>query len=220
VLALQQAIRILQQDILAGLAAHARLPGGPSLTADRISLTLGLQLAPNHSDRAEDGLFAVATDSASCPHHVTVEFKLTSITGPTGGDSASGQSTTATTFVTPESENALVAALSEIFGAPGFDSAARASVFREALEELSDDQRRQVLTTLSLRTEPIGEEAAVSRSRRLVRRLAASGPAGIEHGAQLLATLAAQSPGSQLIRLAAERWRTQSEMTSTAPAVE
>ena len=112
-------------------------------------------------------------------------------------------------------ESAQVAALSEVFGAPGFDSSARATVFRETLEELDEAECQAVLTSLGTPA-PEGEEPALSRARHLVQRLAGSGPAGPRRGPELLRQLASRVPAGVLIRLAAERWRTQSEWAAAS----
>jgi hypothetical protein len=217
-LSVEQTVRALRREILAALADDAPLPGGVSLVADRVSVALGLQF-PAAADDRRDGL-VVATDPSACLHHLTLEFKLqpVALPGPLAAGAvadAPGVSAVPPTLppVTAESES--VAALSEVFGAPGFDSSARATVFREALEELGEAQRGAVLASLGSPA-PEGEEPALGRARQLVLRLAGSGPAGPKRGPELLRQLAGRVPAAVLIRLAAERWRTQSEWAAAS----
>ena len=180
--------------------------------ADRVSVSLGLQFQVAAS--GESGGWMIATDPSASAHRLTLEFKLQ----PAGGaDAAKGG-------VTPAALSAPVpvvvepidfAELAEVFGAPGFDSSARATVFRETLEDLDEAERWAVLTTLG---DPAaeGEEPALSRARQLIQRLVGSGPAGPKRGPQLLRQLASHAPAAALIRLAAERWRTQSEWAAAS----
>ena len=178
------------------------------MVPDRVSVSLAVQI--NATEPAEDpGWLVVATEPASCLHHVTIEFGLST---------AGRAEIRPTQFFKPPrpeepgangAEPRNFAVLSEVFGAPGFDSSARATVFREALEQLSEEQRRRVLVSLGSMPSP-GEEAIVSQARHLIQRLAASGPAGSEHGPAKLRHLASMGSVRELIQLA-ERWRTQSE---------
>lgn len=207
-LSVQKTIRALRRQILAALADDTAVPEGVSLVADRVSVSLAVQI--HATEPAEDpGWLVVATEPASCLHHVTIEFNL----------STAGQTEIRPTLLFKPARPAEAGAngaeprnfavLSEVFGAPGFDSSARATVFREALEELSEEQRRRVLVSLGNLPSP-GEEAIVSQARHLIQRLAASGPAGPEHGPAKLRHLASMGSVRELIQLA-ERWRTQSE---------
>lgn len=220
-LSVEQTVRALRREILAALAEDVPLPGGVSLVADRVSIVLGLQFQATAGD---GGGLVVAADASACVHHLTLEFKLqpTALPGQLAeGDAAAITSAPGAAPITAQAatESAQVAALSEVFGAPGFDSSARATVFRETLEDLDEAECLAVLTSLGTPA-PEGEEPALSRARQLVQRLAGSGPAGPKRGPELLRQLAGRVPAGVLLRLAAERWRTQSEWAaaSVSPA--
>lgn len=214
-LSVEQAVSMLRREIQSALAADLPLPGGVTWSADRISLSLGLRFQEPAERGSENGQLVVATGPADCVHHLTVEFKLpaASLTQPPAGVTA--ESPAVPVAAPGPAESPYFATLAEVFGAPGFDSSARATVFREALEELSELQRQTVLLSLGTPT-AINEEPAVARARHLLQRLASKGPAGPERGPELLRQLAGQAPVQTLIRLAAERWRTQSEWAATS----
>ncbi|HTH48064.1 MAG TPA: hypothetical protein VMB21_11165 [Candidatus Limnocylindria bacterium] len=208
-LSVEQAVRALRREILAGLAGNAPLPGGVSLVAGKVSVSLGLQFQADAGDQS--GGLVVATDPARCAHQLTIDFNL-QLAAASPGQTTEGSSASSLPAVV---EPPHFAELAEIFGAPGFDSSARATVFRETLEDLDEAERREVLTTLGT-TAPEGEEPALGRARQLIQRLAGSGPAGPKRGPELLGQLASQAPTAALIRLAAERWRTQSEWAAAS----
>ena len=211
-LSVEQTIRALRREILTSLAEDAPLPNGVSLVADRVSVSLGLQLQAAAEDGG--GGLVVATGPAACVHHLAIEFKLrpATLVGQTEGVPPSA---TLPALVPVAAEPAYFAALAEVIGAPGFDSSARATVFRETLEELDEAEQQAVLTTLGTPAAD-GEEPALSRARQLIQRLAGSGPAGPKRGPELLRQLAGRAPAGALIRLAAERWRTQSEWAAAS----
>ncbi|MSU37118.1 MAG: hypothetical protein EXS36_18890 [Pedosphaera sp.] len=210
-LSVQKAIRALRRQILAALSDETTLPGSVSLVADRVSVSLAVRISATESAE-EPGWLVVATEPAPCLHHVTLEFHLTA--------AADLENRPPQVIRQPGSTDAPVigaalsnfAVLTEVFGAPGFDSSARATVFREALEQLSEEQRCRVLVSLGTMPSP-GEEPTVTQARHLIQRLAASGPAGSERGSEKLRQLASTGTVGELIRLA-ERWKTQSEWAS------
>lgn len=101
--------------------------------------------------------------------------------------------------------------LQEVFGPPGFDSSARATVFLEALAELSEDQIHSVLT--SLRGEAAAELDEVSRkARHLISNVIRSGPLrSVEDAGLFLAQIFVRHPVEPLRQLIATTWRSQYE---------
>lgn len=216
-LTVEQAVRALRQEILTALAEDATLPRGATFSAERVTLSLAVRIDPSRVAGGGPGALQVAEDPGPSDHRVTVEFRLGEIPLPV-------PATTVSSAPAPSADQPITAApdgsiastgLAQIFGAPGFDSSARATVFREALEELDAAQQRQALVGLG---DPpsAGEDPAVIRARHLIRRLAASGPAGSTHGPRLLRELATRCPVEELVALAASRWRTQSEWAADA----
>ena len=99
--------------------------------------------------------------------------------------------------------------LSALFGPPGFDSSARAMVFREAFSELSEEQTRMVIESFS--GSPLPEtETTAKRARSLVAKIFKSGPAKSEaKGAELLTEIYARYPMQIILRIIEQEWKTQ-----------
>ena len=216
-LTVEQAVRALRREILAGLAEDATLPRNAIFSVDRVTMSLAVRIAPTEVAAGAPVALQVAEDPGPSDHRITVEFRLGETPVPipaTTGSSAPAPSADLALVATPDGSPSFTG-LAQILGAPGFDSSARATVFREALEELDTAQQRQVLLGLGDPPSP-GEDPAVIRARHLVRRLASSGPAGSKNGPRLLRELATKYPVEDLIALAATRWRTQSEWAAEA----
>ena len=215
-LTVEQAVRALRREILTALAEDATLPLGATFSAERVTLSLAVRIAPPRVAGGPDAL-QVAEDPGPSDHRVTVEFRLGEIPLPVPATTvSSAPAPSADQPITADHDGSIASTgLAQIFGAPGFDSSARATVFREALEELDAAQQRQAL--LGLGDPPsAGEDPTVIRARHLIRRLAASGPAGSTNGPRLLRELATRCPVEDLVAQAANRWRTQSEWAADA----
>lgn len=202
----EQTVRELRREIINAIGDQTPLPDGASWVADRVTLSLAVHLQP----AGDPGRFTVAVDPTAESHRITVEFRITSSDHVTPRIHPQQPAS-------PMDERIAVkpvhVALAEVFGAPGFDSSARATVFREALEELSTLQRHQVLTSLEGPATP-DEDAVVTRARHRILRLVGSGPAGREQGSALLRQLALRESTQALIQQAAEHWRTPSDWAS------
>lgn len=220
-MSVEQAVRALRRDVLAALATEAPLPGGALLVADRVSFSLGVCFEPPEIVGAEPGCLVVATEPVPELHRITLEFRVVTPSAHGALSSASPPALPAGPQLQgPEPRSVSVfEMLAEVFGPPGFDSAARATVFREALDALTEAQRLHVLTTLNVSAHSEEEAVAVRHARQLVRRLAASGPAGQERGSDLLRQLATQVTVGELMAVAAQRWETQSAW-ATKPRAE
>ena len=137
-----------------------------------------------------------------------VEFE-----GGVGGEDGVGEvaSKPAVERNDPGAEAAVFERLCGLFGAPGFDSSARACVFREALEGLSDGEVGLVVARLQ--GTGAGEvSAAVQRAGELVSRVVRSGPAqSFRRGGEILAAVFARMPAAGVLRLVEERWQSQRE---------
>ena len=216
-LTVRQTIRALRREILAALAEDATLPRGASFSAERVTISLAVRIDPARVADDGPGAFQVAADPGPSDHRITVEFRSGEATvqvPETAVPPMAAPSPEPAKVVTPGG-SAAFSGLVQIFGEPGFDSSARATVFREALDELDLAQQRQVMLGLG-DAHSAGEDPAVIRARHLVRRLAGSGPAGSTHGPRLLRELAARCPVEDLVALAGSRWRTQSEWAAAA----
>lgn len=211
------AIRELRQAALAALVEGTSLPPGVTCVAERLTLSLAVRFHPSDGD-SESSRCDVASDANGALHHLTLEFRL----GPQPAAEAAGHPTDATETLPPAGklppDVSAVAVLSDILGAPGFDSSARATVFRETLEELGEGQRRQVLASLGSPASE-NEDPPVTQARHRIHRLSGTGPAGKDRGPMLLRELAARHPAESLIQLAKTHWRTPSEWATEAPPV-
>lgn len=104
-----------------------------------------------------------------------------------------------------------VQALGQVFGVPGFDSSARATVFREALDGLSPEQARAAVDSLGDET-AVPADGAAKRARHLIRNVIRSGPLrSFEQGAAILAKLFRQYSVESIVRLVHAKWKTQEE---------
>jgi hypothetical protein len=99
----------------------------------------------------------------------------------------------------------------EVFGAPGFDSSARATVFREALAELSNDQALAVVDSLN-GSLVSGTDEVVKRAWFLIGALLRSGPLkSTDRGGAFLAKIFSQHSVQSVIQLIEDRWKSQAE---------
>ena len=106
--------------------------------------------------------------------------------------------------------------LQQVFGAPGFDSSARATVFREALEQLDLEQARAAVARLrpgvSLPAAP-----AIQRAGNILRGICHSGPLkNAGRGGQLLAALLAHHPLAAVLAVAETEWKTHDDWLGEA----
>jgi hypothetical protein len=121
----------------------------------------------------------------------------------------------------PHPHNELHSALAAIFGPPGFDSAARASVFCEIIENLKPSQLEALLAAF---TEDSSEvplhrppDADVATARTRIARLLKLGPAGFPAGLASLLRLLNRPGGEAVVRTLREHWKTQSDWIDTTP---
>jgi hypothetical protein len=209
---LKNVISALRRQIIDALEMDRDLPGLTRLEAERVVVSLSFT-----HEQAQDGTLqfsCIGSGPAAGNHNLTIEFRLT----PTAtGAENSPASNTSTASAPPhpagfDSAQARKAtdSLASIFGAPGFDSSARATVFREALAGVSDDQARAIIDSLRGLPTP-GITPAAARARHLINRLIASGHAGPTRGREILAEILYQHSVQSVIRLVRDQWKTQEE---------
>jgi hypothetical protein len=104
-----------------------------------------------------------------------------------------------------ETAERLGVVLDGVFGPPGFDSAARATVFRESAMELGPESFPGVLTAL-IEARRL-EEPGLERARHAIQRLLERGPAGVRNGAGILRDVFGRHPFDPLLTLVEDRWR-------------
>jgi hypothetical protein len=103
----------------------------------------------------------------------------------------------------------LLEALARVFGEPGFDSSARATVFREALTGMPEAQIRAVMD--SLQGAPGSElDETIRNTRHLILGITRSGPLqSQEKGGEVLTEIFRERKAAEILQLIEEHWKTQ-----------
>lgn len=189
---LNEAIATVLREVERGFAAR-RAAGGTPLTPERIRLSLNF---------AFDGTGQSAHAEPGGPHSVTVEFKV----------GEAGQLVPVTPAAVPATKPAvatdMVPVLTQVFGPPGFDSSARATVFRETLADRSHAEVVAALTALRSNA-PSALDPAVKHVSQILRGMLHTGPMkNVPHGAELLIELLVQHPLAEVLRVAETTWKT------------
>lgn len=203
---LHQAIAAALQATAQGIAAaRAGSPELSHLTPERLQLTLNFAL--NESSKQ-------ASATAAGPHSLTLEFRL----GP-AAEAATPPVPPPNPVAAPPPPIAatdIFGTLQQVFGAPGFDSSARATVFREALEHLDLEQARAAVARLRPDVSSPAEPAT-QRAANILRGICHSGPLkNAARGGQLLAALLAHHPLAAVLTVADTEWKTHGDWLGDA----
>jgi hypothetical protein len=195
---LREAIEALQRELPPGKTAA-------SATFQCVALEKGGSLT--------FGVLTSADIPAGFPHYVTVQID------PAAGRDENGTIAIAPSVPAPPTDK--LAYLSQMFGTPGFDNAARASVFREIFDELSPTQAQALLEDLRRdKTEvPVERhpDSTVAMARIRLLRLLKLGPAGLSGGVDaMLRAFESESIG-QVLGVIQAHWKTQSDWVDTTP---
>lgn len=196
---LRHAIAAALREVESGIA-HQRQPGKLPLVPERVHLSLNFTLD-------EAGTRALA--SAGGPHSVTIEFKAGE--WPAGAAASAASTDEAAPDPTTGAKDEIVSALSQVFGAPGFDSSARATVFREALEGWS---RKQALAALSaVAASPSASHAEPMRTAvHRLRGVIQSGPGkSLASGVSTLRDVLTCHPMELVLLVAETEWKSQEQ---------
>ncbi len=171
---------VLRREVEAGLAAgNGRAPG-------RVTVTVGLQPLAG-------GQWGVATGPT--PHVLTFEFEPAPAPDPVlepSGWSAADQ-------------EAVACRLDGVFGPPGFDSAARATVFRETVSALDPDQLPVLWD--GLEGVVTVSDTGLARAVHSVQRLLERGGIEVGTGARMLRGIFLRHPAEAVLELVDRRWR-------------
>jgi hypothetical protein len=158
----------------------------------------------------------------SVGHTLTIEFKIGSAlsqavpgTGRVPAQLPKEVSNSTARAIPDRSPTAVEEELAEVFGQPGFDSSARAMVFRELLEALSEEDMGALRRVLEGEPVTIFNEN-VRSARHTLLGLIRTGPLkNSERGVGLLSRLFATHSRQSLIAVIAERWKTQHDWLSS-----
>ncbi|MFA6544673.1 MAG: hypothetical protein WCS99_09630 [Limisphaerales bacterium] len=189
---LNDAIATVLREVERGFAAR-RAAGGLPMAPERIRLTLNFSL---------DAAAQRAHAQPDAPHSVTVEFKV----------GEWGQLQPVPAPAAPAAKrvvaDGIVPVLTQVFGVPGFDSSARATVFRETLAGKSHDEVLAVLATLRPEaTAPLDD--VTRRASHVLRGIIHSGPTkNVAQGAEILTGLLVEHPLAEVVRVAETTWKT------------
>jgi hypothetical protein len=210
-------ISALRREVFAALEANRELPEATGIEADRIVASLNFTIKQHSEGEAEElSFFAFeqgeggSGDNSPVSHHnLTIEFKVARQSDAAGAASKKAEPEPLAGAMDKQ-ERSLIDSLANIFGPPGFDSSARATVFREALTGISDDQARAIIDSLRGMPTP-GITPAAARARHLISRLINSGNAGPARCREILAEVFHRHSVQSIIQLVRDEWKTQEE---------
>ena len=176
---------------------HQHQKGKFPVGLERVQLTLTFALDGDGTANASPG----------GPHSLTISFKPGELTARAGTSPAPP----AASLPNPPTDAAgeIVAALSQVFGAPGFDPSARATVFREAVEGMSQEQVLAVLTAAAASPSASADDAT-RMSAHLLRGVIQSGPTkALDRGVSTLQDLLTRHSLAEVLRVVDTEWKTQ-----------
>jgi hypothetical protein len=228
---LKAVISALRRELEAALQEGKDLPHGTRLEAARIVLSLELSVEEHQTEEgAVELFFGVSQTSAKTEigperspektrtHTLTLEFKCNADLVAAAGteqrsstDQKSEIGSAETVRLEGAAADCVLESLVTVFGAPGFDSSARATVFREALGELSHGQALAVVRSLSGSLGSDTDEA-VKRAWFLISALLRSGPLkSTDRGRVFLAKIFSEHSVQSVIHLIEDHWKSQAE---------
>ncbi len=210
---LKDVVEALRREIGSALETGEALPNGVQLEAERVAATLQFSIEGNPpSFNIMEG-----ESKKSSAHSITIEFNIKSNDAVTKPEIKSAtkpvvvvQAQTVENKLEGPEEKRVIEQLTKVFGTPGFDSAARATVFREALETLSDAEAGTLVNALQGK-DAADKHATVKRAMALLQRVSHSGPAGVEKGKAVLAEIFAVHSVRSIVSLVASVWKSQED---------
>ncbi len=197
---LPEALHRLRTELAEALRAESCSPHGPEPKAARVTLELKLVFQSGAWRLVETSDTGLAETQIHC---VTVELLADAPPPRPEGHPLANEG--------PRTEDTLIARLSEAFGAPGFDSSARATVFRESLESFAPEDIRAVIAAVGSSGAVPGAHPGLGQSAHRIARLLERGPAGIEAGRSILAALFERHSPSEILALIQSTWKTQDD---------
>lgn len=217
--ALEETICALRDEVEAALNNKRTVPNCVQLQPDRAVVTLHFRIEDGDQSKEEGKMLFIVESAggqkaAEQLHSVSIEFKYGATSenartvSPVKDFVSNGSTLQAVPSVKASSE--LTKELTQVFGAPGFDSSARADVFREALELLTEAQFKEVGEILLDAPSNVREQTT-KRAVSLIERVCRSGPAGPNNGKAMLGAIFRQTSLKDLIRHVATVWKTQQD---------
>ena len=219
---INQVIGALRREIDAALDENAAPDSRIRLEPERIVLSLEFSMI---EQRSADGFMELSFDvaeAAASPekrkaHSLTFEFKPVSPLPSKGAiKSTPAQRKPNVTQpkrpqLDPAEQAEVVQSLSSVFGVPGFDSSARATVFCEVFAALSEAQVAKLIRSFSRGSIPDNDEV-LRNARHRLSGVFRSGPLrSIERGPEILAEVLGRSALEALLLLIKVKWKTQAD---------
>jgi hypothetical protein len=210
---LRAIIEAFRREVTAALDGPETTEQGTDWKAERVTLSLEVILD-------EEGKVLARPASSSGTeslggHRLTIEFRLgSSASGAgaanvTGAGSARRVSSQAAPGTAPESNmDQAYEDLTDLLGAPGFDSSARAAVLCEALQTLTLPQAFALCGALTSPASEVDDET-LRRARHQILGIVRSGNVkSPERAAEILTRVFEQWPLPSLVRVVSDRWKT------------
>ena len=200
---LANVLEIIRREIASALADNKPLPSETRLEADRVIVSLRVAIVEKDQKSEVRVITGSREPSGAETHTITVEFAVRGGALAAGAGQGGG-------LAQMEAESAsatgIVNTFMAIFGVPGFDSSARATVFREALGGLPDEQARVLIGSLGGTLKESDER--LKSGREMILRLLGRGPSGLERSAEVLKEMFERHSTSFLLRIIEETWKT------------
>ena len=202
---LRDIVAALQQELDAAFAEGTPGAAGTALEVEKVTLSLAVDLLEKDAKTGGSGIgFSVlegAKAAKSSGHRLTLELRNTRAAASTAMVVA--EKVAASPAAKAES---LFEMASRVFGPPGFDNAARAEVFCEAIKELSEANSRMVLESL-MGNLPLDENGPMDSARVRIRRLLRFSPVGEAAAATTAAEIARRFPKREILQVISGHWK-------------
>lgn len=198
---LRDIVAALQQELDAAFTKTTPGATGTSLELEKVTLSLAVDLLEKDGSGIGFSGLEGAKASKSTGHRLTIELR--------------NPRAVASTALTVASEvgpapaakaESLLEMASRVFGPPGFDNAARAEVFCEAIKELSEADTRTVLESL-MGNVPLDEKGPLDGARIRIRRLLRFSPVGEAAAAATVAEISQRFPKREILQVISSRWK-------------
>ncbi len=204
---LRDIVAALQQELDAAFAETKPGSTGTALELERVTLSLALDLLDKDATTSGSSIgFSIlegAKAAKSSGHRLTIELRNPRAESSPVTSSAGASEVAPAPAVKTES---LFELASRVFGPPGFDNAARAEVFCEAIKELAEENARAVLESLT-GSVPLDENGPLDSARVRIRRLLRFSPVGEAGAAAVVAEISRRFPKREILEVISSRWK-------------
>lgn len=194
----------LQRELDAAFAHAKASSDGTVLEVEKVTLSFAVEIRKDTETDGEPRLGFTILDQAaaaqSSGHRLTIELRA-----PKPSPSEAGGSSEAAA-PKPTADPSIFETACLLFGQPGFDNAARAEVFCEAVKDLSDTDARLVLESIAANN-PIDNSGRLDGARTRIRRLLRFSPIGEPAAAAALSKLAHRFSVKEILQVVSSRWK-------------